>query len=96
MARNPSLSGLDADEVAERLEAAPPAKAMSGKLVSYRVLKLGADKIFTGDFCRIEGHTKHPRGAIVHGIDETIALELEDRGWVEIGEYSAEEPAADA
>lgn len=94
MARNPALVGLDADEIAERLEAAPPAKPMTGKLVHYRVLKLGADNIFTGDYDReTKVHTRYPRGAIVRSIDETIALSLEDRGWVEIIELDDEPPA---
>lgn len=94
MARNPTLADLSDEDRADRLEVIPPPTALTGKPVDYRVMKLGADKIFTGEYDRetLE-HTKHPRNAIVRGIDETIALSLEDRGWVEIGDYPEEQPA---
>lgn len=61
----------------------PATRKLTGQLVDYRVTKAGHGKIFTGDV--VEGeHTTHRRGAIVRGVDLSIAQALEDRYFAEI------------
>lgn len=52
-------------------------------VVSYRVTKVGAGKVFTGRHTA-EGAETHPKNAIVHGVPRAIAEELEDRNFIEI------------
>ena len=74
-----------APSAADEAVDAPKTAELSGETVSYRVLPKGDDLVFTGQHDKARGEPgKHPRGAIVHNVDRTIAQELEDRGLVEI------------
>lgn len=53
--------------------------------VSYRILPKGAGNIFTGQYDEAATvFTTFAKGDVVEGVDEKIAADLEDRGWVEI------------
>lgn len=64
-----------------------PAQNGAG-LASYRVLRKGEGKVFTGEHGFNENGQPvaltFPPGAIVHGAPLRTALELEDRGFVEV------------
>lgn len=68
--------------------ASASAEAASGAapdLVSYRVLPKGAGLIYTGDYDALTGEPfTFGKGDVVDGVDAEIAVELEDRGLVEV------------
>jgi hypothetical protein len=82
-AREPQTPNADDFDAESSREAAPPAPQPSGDLVSVRVLKKGDGEIFTGRHENGEA-TRHARNDIIEGLDRTIALELEERGFAEI------------